>query len=65
MGHHLKHTQKNVAFVKIPYILILVQICLAYPIMYTTNTIFYNLALSHFSIYGQITSCKKLRKSTE
>ena len=34
--------------------------CLVYRIIYTTNTIFQNLALSLFSIYGKIYSYKKL-----
>ena len=55
MGHHSKH--KNVALVNIPNNPLLAHICLAYAI-------FQNLALSLFSIYCKIYSCKNLRKPT-
>ena len=40
------------------------EFCLVYPIIQTTNTIFQNLGLPVYSVYGKISSCKKLRKST-
>ena len=45
-----------------PNIILLVEICLIYPIIYTANTIFQTIALSFFSIYGKISSCKKNKK---
>ena len=39
--------------------------CLGYPIIKKVNTYFQNLALSLFNIYRKISSCKKLRTSTE
>ena len=45
-----------------PTILLFVQICLIYPFILTTNLIFKNPAVSLFTIYGKISSSKKLRK---
>ena len=59
----IKITKSNAAPVKMSNIPLFVQICLVYPIIQKTNTIFQNLVLSLFSIYGKISSCKKLRKS--
>ena len=70
-GAHLKQqkTKKkqktnNAALAKYSAFDPLVQIHLVNPITYTTNTIFQNPALYLFSIYGKMSSCKKLRKST-
>ena len=43
-----------------PNILRLAQICLVYTIIWTTNTIFQNQALSGFSIYDLIQKTKKI-----
>ena len=40
-----------------------IQICFVCQIISKTNTIFQNLALPIFSVYDEISSCKKLRKS--
>ena len=45
-----------------PTILLFIQICLVYPFILTTNLIFKNPAVSLFTIYGKISSIKKLRK---
>ena len=59
-----KQKTKNAALAKYSAFDPLVQIHLVNPITYTTNTIFQNPALYLFSIYGKMSSCKKLRKST-
>ena len=44
-----------------PHILLLVQICLLYSIILTTNLISQNPALSMFRIYGKISKWKSLK----
>ena len=45
-------------------ILFLVQIFLFYTIIKTRNIIFKNMALVFFSIYCQMPTCKKIRRTT-